>query len=91
MENGLLSSVISAIFARRLLRMGCFAYLAHIIDSQVSNVKLEDIHVVKEFLDVFPDDLLGLPPDRDVKFIIYLIPGTTIISMAPYKMALLEQ
>ena len=89
-ENDLLSSMIFAISTRQLLRKGCFAYLAHVIDSQVSDVKLEDISMVKVFLDVLPDDLLGLPPDRDVEFIIYLIPSTTLISMAPYKMALLE-
>ncbi|KAK9214238.1 hypothetical protein WN944_006226 [Citrus x changshan-huyou] len=77
------SSVISAISAKRLLRKYCFAYLAHVIDSRVSNVKLEDIPVVKEFLDVFPDDLPSLPPDRDVEFTIDLVPGTTPISMAP--------
>ena len=46
-------------------------------------MKLEDIPVVKEFSDVFPDDIPGLPPDRDVEFTIDLVPGTTPISMAP--------
>ena len=84
------SSMISAISARRLLRKGCFAYLVYIIDSQVSDVKLEDIPMVKEFSDVFPNDLLGLPRDRDIEFTIDLVPGTASISMAPYRMTLLE-
>jgi hypothetical protein len=42
--------------------------------------------VVCEFLDVFLDDLLGLPPDRDVEFKIELVPGTTPISRRPYRM-----
>ena len=49
--------------------------------------KLEEIHVVCEFPDVFPDDLPGLPPDRDVEFTIELLPGTAPISRRPYKMA----
>ncbi|KAL0560988.1 hypothetical protein IC582_001406 [Cucumis melo] len=40
-----------------------------------------------EFLDVFPDDLSSLPPDRDIEFTIELLPGTTPISQAPYRMA----
>jgi hypothetical protein len=47
--------------------------------------KLEDIPVVKEFPDVFPDDLLGMPPDRDIKFKIEFVPGTVRISRRPYK------
>jgi hypothetical protein len=42
--------------------------------------------VVCEFPDVFPDDLPGLPPDRDVEFKIELIPGTAPISKIPYRM-----
>jgi hypothetical protein len=42
--------------------------------------------MVCEFPDVFPNDLPGLPPDRDVEFKIELIPGTTPISRRPYRM-----
>ena len=45
-----------------------------------------DILVVYEFLDVFPDELPGLPPDRDVEFKIELVLGTTPISRRPYRM-----
>ena len=44
--------------------------------------------VVDEFLDVFPDDLLGMPPDRDIEFIIELLPGTAPIAKRPYSYAL---
>jgi hypothetical protein len=47
---------------------------------------LEDIPVACEFLDVFPEDLPGMPPDRDVEFVIELQPGTAPISRRPYKM-----
>ena len=42
--------------------------------------------VVDEFPDVFPDDLPGMPPDRDIKFIIELLPGTAPIAKRPYRM-----
>jgi len=45
-----------------------------------------EIPVVCEFLDVFPEDLPGLPPDRDIEFKIDLIPGTAPISRRPYRM-----
>ena len=45
---------------------------------------------MKEFLDVFPEDLPGLPPDRDVEFAIEVIPNTAPISKAPYRMASVE-
>jgi hypothetical protein len=47
---------------------------------------LEDIRVAYEFPDVFPEDLPGMPLDRDVEFVIELQPGTTPISRRPYKM-----
>lgn len=49
-------------------------------------VKLEDIPVVNEFQDVFPKELPGMPPDREIEFTIDLIPGTAPIAQAPYKM-----
>ena len=42
--------------------------------------------MVYEFPDVFPDELPGLPPDRDVEFKIELVPGTAPISRRPYRM-----
>jgi hypothetical protein len=52
--------------------------------------KLEDIHVVCEFSDIFPDDLPGMPPERAIEFKIELQPGTTPIAKAPYKMSPIE-
>jgi hypothetical protein len=52
----------------------------------VTSKAIQDIPVVCEFPDVFPDDLPGLPPDRDVEFKIELIPGTAPISRRPYRM-----
>ncbi|GAU45204.1 hypothetical protein TSUD_139090 [Trifolium subterraneum] len=53
-------------------------------------VKLEEIPVVSEFSDVFPEDISDLPPEREVEFSIDLVPGTSPISMAPYRMSASE-
>jgi hypothetical protein len=51
-----------------------------------SGIKLMDIPIVREYPDVFPDDLPGMPPDRDIEFIIELQPGTAPISKKSYRM-----
>jgi len=58
----------------------------HSTMNAVTSRAIKDIPVVCEFPDVFPDDLLGLPPDRDVEFKIELLPGTAPISRRPYRM-----
>ncbi|GJX44740.1 putative reverse transcriptase domain-containing protein [Tanacetum coccineum] len=49
--------------------------------------KLNDISVVREFKDVFPEDLSGLPPQRQVEFRIDLVPGATPVAKSPYRLA----
>jgi hypothetical protein len=56
----------------------------------VVELKLEDIHVVREFPNVFPDDLHRMPPKRVIEFKIELQPGTAPIANAPYKMSPVE-
>ena len=60
--------VISALQARRMMKKGCKGYLATVRDTQQGELKLEDIPVVREFLDVFLEDLSRLPPDREIEF-----------------------
>ncbi|WRX15686.1 hypothetical protein QQP08_008173 [Theobroma cacao] len=67
------SSVISFIKALKLVRNGYLAYLAHVIDTLKREPKLKDVPIVNEFLDVFPDELSGLPPDRELEFSIDLL------------------
>ena len=63
--------VISAMKARRMLNKGCIGYLASVVDTTVEqNLKPEDVSVVQEFLEVFPEDLPGFPPDREIEFVI---------------------
>jgi hypothetical protein len=61
------------------------ASLHHVIE-----LKLEDIHVVREFSDMFPDDLPGVPPEREIEYKIELQPGTGPIAKALYKMSHME-
>jgi hypothetical protein len=61
------------------------ASLHHVVER-----KLQDIHMVHEFLDVFPDELLGMPPKRVIEFKIELQPDTTHIAKVPYKMSPVE-
>jgi hypothetical protein len=61
------------------------ASLHHVVE-----LKLEDIHVVQEFSDVFPDDLSEMPPERAIEFKIELQPGTAPIAKATYKMSPME-
>lgn len=82
--------LISATSAFRLIRGGCEAYLAHVIESAIVPDEVKDIPVVKDFTDVFPEDLPGLPPDRETEFTIELLPGTASISIPHYRMSLLE-
>ncbi|WMV24832.1 hypothetical protein MTR67_018217 [Solanum verrucosum] len=63
------------------------AYLAHIRDVEVDAPSIEFIPVVLEFREVFPTDLPGMPPDRDIDFCIDLEPSTRPISIPPYHMA----
>jgi hypothetical protein len=52
----------------------------------VEGINLKDIPIICEYPDVFPDDLPGMPPDRDIEFVIELQPGTAPISKRPYCM-----
>ncbi|XP_065854728.1 uncharacterized protein [Euphorbia lathyris] len=80
-------SLISAIAARRLLYKNCEGFLAYVKDTQTKGVDLENVDVVNEFADVFPEDLAGLPPERVIDFCVDLAPETRPISMPPYRMA----
>ena len=63
--------------ARRFLRNGCEAFLAVVLDSKRGQVNLEDISVIKEFSDVFQEELPGLPPKIEVDLSIEVAHGTT--------------
>ena len=70
-----------------MLRKSYPGYQAYVVEVREDDVRLEDIPVVREFPDVFPDDLVRLPPDREINFQIELASGTKPISRPPYRMA----
>ncbi|XP_042460290.1 uncharacterized protein LOC122043775 [Zingiber officinale] len=81
-------SIISAMQAQRLLSQGCQGYLLSMIKTDQDHTPpLSDIPIVREYPDVFPEELPGLPPKRQVEFTVELIPGTVPVSKAPYRMA----
>ncbi|GKA62231.1 putative reverse transcriptase domain-containing protein [Tanacetum coccineum] len=55
-------------------------------NAKVDKPKISDISVVREFVEIFPDDLKGLPPQRQVEFCIELIPGETPVAKSPYRL-----
>ena len=81
---------MTAMKASKMLRKSYPGYLAYSIEVRDSGSQLEDIPVVREFSDVFPEDLPGIPLDREIDFQIELAPGIDPISKAPYRMAPLE-
>ncbi|KAL0551797.1 hypothetical protein IC582_010886 [Cucumis melo] len=82
-----LPQVISAIRASKLLSQGTWGILASVVDTREADVSLSSEPVVRDYPDVFPEELPGLPPHREVEFAIKLEPGTVPISRAPYRMA----
>ena len=85
-----LSNVISATTARKMVRKGCEAYLAYVIDRVKARPSVSDIPTVSDFPDVFLKELPGLPPHREIEFAIDVLPGTIPASITPYIMAPLE-
>ncbi|KAD5317282.1 hypothetical protein E3N88_17228 [Mikania micrantha] len=79
--------IISMINATKSLNKGCLAYLVSVTTKDQEKKKLKDVPVVAEFPDVFPDELPGLPPEREVEFNINLVPGTAPIAKSPYRLA----
>ena len=81
------STMISTLAAQRMLRKGCQGYLAYVVETGKEGTLVDEIPVVREFPDVSPDDIAGLPPVREEEFTIDLILRTEPISIPPYRMA----
>ncbi|XP_070050210.1 uncharacterized protein [Nicotiana tomentosiformis] len=84
------SRVISFLKARHMAEKGCLAYLAHVWDTTVETPAIDLVPVVWEFSVVFPFDLPGMPPDRDINFCIDLaLEGRVIVyasrQLKPHK------
>ena len=81
------TAIISALQATATIRKGRTAYLVYLHGEEKDEKKMEDVAVVQEFPDVFPEVLPGPPPDRQLEFTIDLEPGAAPVSKAPYRMA----
>lgn len=76
----------------KCVRKGCRLYAIQVglTESKDKAALQENIPVVQEFKDVFPEEILGLPPKRDVDFTIELLPGASLVSRTPYRMSVPE-
>ncbi|GJV74304.1 hypothetical protein Tco_1494299, partial [Tanacetum coccineum] len=86
--------IISYSKTQEYMLKGCPVFLAHVTTKEVEDKseknRLEDVPIVRNFPEVFPEDLSGLPPTRQVEFQIDLIPGVAPVALAPYRLALSE-
>ncbi|KAD7116931.1 hypothetical protein E3N88_04199 [Mikania micrantha] len=73
--------------SHKYLRKKCIAFLAHIVEKKEKGKNIEDVPVIRDFPEVFPDDLPGLPPERQVEFRIDLVPGANLVAKPPYRLA----
>ena len=84
-----LSNEIFAATARTMVRKGCEAYLAYVIDMEKTRPSVSDIPTVSEFSNVFPEEFPGFP-QREIEFAIDVVLGATPASITPYRMAPVE-
>ncbi|GJW29108.1 hypothetical protein Tco_0045983 [Tanacetum coccineum] len=83
-------NIISCTKTQKYLLKGCHVFLAHITIKETgdkSKKQLQDVPIVKNFPEVFPEDLPGLPHTRQVEFHIDLVPGAAPVARAPYRLA----
>ncbi|GKB18679.1 putative reverse transcriptase domain-containing protein [Tanacetum coccineum] len=79
--------VISCIKARKYVKRCCHLFLAHVTEKRSKEKRLEDVPVICDFLEVFPEELPGLPLPRQVEFQIDLVPRAAPVACAPYRLA----
>nr|GFA81305.1 reverse transcriptase domain-containing protein [Tanacetum cinerariifolium] len=84
-------NIISCAKIQKYIQKGCHVFLVHITTKETEDKskkkRLEDVPIVQNFLEVFPEDLSALPPTRQVEFQIDLIPGVAPVARAPYRLA----
>eukprot|EP00253_Pinus_taeda_P015625 PITA_15625 len=76
----------------KCIRKGCQVYAIQVgyADSKDKSASLNSIPIIQEFTDVFPEEIPGLPPRRNIDFTIELVPGAAPVSRAPYRMSIPE-
>ncbi|XP_073269853.1 uncharacterized protein [Primulina huaijiensis] len=87
-RNNQMPLIISCMRAKKLIHKGCLGFLSSIVYAPDTDGRsIEDVEVVKDFLNVFPDDVSGIQPEREVEFAIKLMLGTVPISKTRYRLA----
>ncbi|GJU70110.1 putative reverse transcriptase domain-containing protein [Tanacetum coccineum] len=74
-------------FPCKYIEKGGELFLVQVTEQEPKKKRLEDVPVIRDFPKVFPEDLPGLPPSREVEFCIDLIPGAAPVARAPYRLA----
>ncbi|XP_022042252.1 uncharacterized protein LOC110944918 [Helianthus annuus] len=82
--------LMSCIQTSKYLRKEYMAFLAHIVVAEKEKKQMEKVLLVRDFPNVFPDDLPGLPPTHDIDFRIDQIRGANPIAKAPYHLGASE-
>nr|GEY91537.1 reverse transcriptase domain-containing protein [Tanacetum cinerariifolium] len=84
-------SNISCTKTQKYIKKGCLVFLAQVTKKETEDKseekRLEDLPMIRDFLEVFPEDLPGLPSMRKVEFQIDLDPGASLVARAPYRLA----
>ncbi|GKA73869.1 putative reverse transcriptase domain-containing protein [Tanacetum coccineum] len=92
--NGTRLNIISYTKTQKYLLKGHHVFLAHVTTKETKDKsgekRLEDVQIVRDFPEVFPEDLPGLLPTRQVEFQIDLMPGVAPVARAPYRLAPFE-
>nr|GEU53163.1 putative reverse transcriptase domain-containing protein [Tanacetum cinerariifolium] len=73
--------------ARKYIERGCQLFVAHVTEKEPAERRLEDVPIIRNFPEVFPDDLPGLLPPWQVEFGIELVPGVAPVARASYRLA----
>ncbi|GJS43161.1 putative reverse transcriptase domain-containing protein [Tanacetum coccineum] len=79
--------VISCIKACKYVERGCHLFLAHVTKKKSKEKRLEDMLIIHDFPEVFPEELPGLPPPRQVEFRIDLVPRVAPVARVTYRLA----
>ncbi|GKB17124.1 hypothetical protein Tco_0851047 [Tanacetum coccineum] len=86
-KNNSRLKIVSCIKAQKYIEKGYELFLAQVTEQESKEKRLEDVPVIRDFPEVFPDKLPGLPSPRQVEFRIDLIPGVAPVARAPYHLA----
>ncbi|GJY38230.1 hypothetical protein Tco_0424594 [Tanacetum coccineum] len=84
-------NIISCTKAQEYLSKGCDVFLVHVTTKEAKDKsegkRLKDVPIVRDFPEVFPKDLSGIPPARQVELQFELVPGDAPVARAPYRLA----